>query len=247
MAITFVGSSVAEASATNGGTATITLGSALEIDDVAIVAVTLGTSRTISAASSLTVTTSDGTAYTQIVPTVTSSFAKFSVWRLVLSSSQIGQAVCPGTGASSDSNAAVALTFRGVRSSAPEDVSPTSTSGTLSQPDSPSITVASSDDAVITAVGQQVNDTTVTAPSSFLNQIDINANDTWDATTGMAWITLASTSAFNPAAWSNFSIGTGWASATVALKAAEQLVFTWQDYGLGFELPDFRSYEIVGY
>lgn len=213
MAISFLGSSTG-GGATNGGNVTLTLPSSTGNGDVVIAICAIGSSR---AAPTLTVTTSVGAeTFTQIVTTIRTSNCHFGVFRRVLTAART-QAIFTGTANTSDTTAGVAFVYRGVDNTTPEDVAATSTNGSGTTPDSPSITVASSVTGIITCFGAQINDTAVTAPSSFLNTANATANDNWDATIGAAWITYSSTTAINPGAWSGLTSAT-WASATIALR-----------------------------
>lgn len=238
MAIAFVGSSAQ--GVTNGGNATITF-SPVSSGNYILVAATLGTTRTTGMVIS---GSAAGLTYTTILSTITSSFARFAMFRRLAASTTETTVSITGTGGTSDSLAAVAMVFSGVDPTTPEDATVTSTTGSGTTPDSPSITVESCGCAIISAFGAQISDTTVTAPSSFLNQTNINANDTIDATTGQAWLTYNSTAPINPTAWSNLTTAT-WISATVALRPFVP-PFVWQDYSPNF--PDFyRTTELTGY
>jgi len=238
VAITFVGSS--EQGVINGGNATISLPT-LSASDYILLAVTLGTTRTTGGV----VTSSSGASnYTIIVSTITSSFCRFAMYRRLATGNET-QVNITGTAGTSDTLSTIAMVFNGVDPTTPEDVTATSTTGSGTTPDSPSITVASADCGIVSAFGAQVSDTTVTAPTSFLNAQTINANDTIDATCGQAWITSTSTSAFNPTSWSNLTSAT-WISATVAMRPFVP-PYTWSMYTPLSEPVDIRSYEIVGY
>ncbi len=242
MAITLVaGSSTQENSATNGGSVTITLSTQVLAGDYIVVAVGIGSSRT----PSLGVTSSStSTAYTLLGSRVKSSSIQLSVFGRLLPSAEVS-AICTGTGNSSDALSAVAMSFRGVDSATQLDNTPTTSSGTGTTPTSPAITLATSDAAIVSIVSAMISDTAVTAPSSFLNQIDRNASDNWAATTGMAWITSDSTSSYTPTGWSNFTSAT-WVSATVALRETQVAAFTWSMLTPLSE-PDLGRIEIVGY
>lgn len=242
MAISLVAnSSLSEVAVINGGNGTVPISSNVLAGDYIVVAVGIGSSR---ATPTLQVTSSStSTAYTLISTRVDSSSMHFGVFGRLLPATELS-AIVTGTGNSSDSIASVAMAFRGVDPVNPLDATPTTSSGAGTTPDSPSITVATSNAVIISAVNAQVTDTTVTAPSSFLDQININANDNWDATCGMAWVTNTSTSALDPASWTNFTTST-WGSATIALR---QFVpsFTWS-MSVPLSEPDLGRTEIVGY
>ncbi len=212
MAISFLGSS-AGAGNTNGGNATITLPTNLA-SDVVYVFATIGSSRT----PTITATTSVGAeTFTSVMTQLDSSSVHFTVLRRVLTAPRT-QAIITGTGNSSDTTTGVAYVFRNANTLTPEDVTITSTNGSGTTPDSPSITVSSCGDAIITCFGAGISDTTVTQPSSFLNTGNGDASDNWPSTTWASWITYNSTAAINPAAWAALTSAT-WISATVAVRA----------------------------
>lgn len=211
MAISFIGSTMG--GAINGGNVTVTLPGTYSSGDVAIVNVTLGTSK----ATVLSVASSSGAAYTQIVSTITSSFVRFGVFRQIIPSTGYTQFTVTGAGGSTDSTCAVVQIFDGVDQTTPEDATATSTTGNSANPDSPSITVASCSDTIITAVGFGASANLLTAPSSFQNATTEQSTDTRPSQAGMAWITNATTSAFNPASWTSTGAAFPWCSATIAL------------------------------
>jgi hypothetical protein len=207
--ITFVGST--GASALNGGNATITYPGQYSSNACAIVAVTLGTSRT----TALAVASSSGAAFTQIVATIVSSNARFGVFRRLLGSSAETQCTVTGSALAVDSTTSVLMLFRDVDATTPEDATATSTTGSGTAPLGPSITVVSCGCAIITAVGISLN-SAPTAPSSFLNATSKATTDTDPATTAQAWITNKTTAVYTPTAWT--STTASWCSATIALR-----------------------------
>lgn len=234
MPISFI--QAAENGVANGGNPTLTFAStSVQAGDVVVVAYAVPRTLTMNVTSSST-----GTAYTQCVTTLTNGNLNFSVWYRVIGASEV-QAICTGTGNAQDGDTAVGFAFRGVDTTNPLDVTATSTTGTGTTPQSPAITPATPlNNIVISAVGSLVSDTTVTAPSSWLNQTDVDAVDTRSTTTGMCWLSYSSTTALTPASWTNFT-SAAWASATIALK--EQI----------FPLPSqwqhtmFNRTEMIGY
>ncbi len=211
-AIALVGST--GGGAINGGNVTLTY-PAGSVGNCSIVTVTLGTSK----ASTLSVTSSSGAAsfYTQIVTTLQSSNVRFGVFRRIVQSSAETSVIVTGTGGSTDATSGVMHVFSNVDRTTPEDVTATSTNGASTTPDSPSITVASCGDAIMSAVGIGIV-SAPTAPSSFLNSQVATGSDTNPITSAAAWITNASTAAFNPTTWT--STTATWTSATIALRRA---------------------------
>jgi hypothetical protein len=208
-------------SAVNGGSVTLTFGAA-NVGDVVYVAYATTTLKT------MVVTSSSGGAYTTLLTTGngTGSVLSFGVHRFVQPSPVSLQALCSGTGTVTDATAAVGMIFRFASTGTPEDVTTTSTNGTSTTPDSPSITPATVDDIILTLFGI-FNNTQGTAPSSFRNSIQASTTDTRSCGCGMAWLTNGSTSAFNPASWTGFTSAT-WCSATVAIRST----VVWDEMGV---------------
>lgn len=211
-AISLIGST--GGGATNGGNVALTYPSPAR-GNVAVVTVCIGT----GTAPTLAVVSSSGGAgfFTQIVSTIRSSNHSFGVFRRVISSPlELGCRV-NGNGLSTSSVTAVLHMFANVDRTTPEDVTPTSTNGASTTPDSPSITVASCGCAIVSAIGLGLV-SAPTAPSSFLNSQVATGADTVPASAAAAWITNASTAAFNPTTWTSTS--QVWISATIALRRA---------------------------
>lgn len=215
MALSFAGTG--ENSAINGGTVTITFSASACVTGNYVVVtyatpVTPGTG--MSVRSSVV-----GDTFTQILATTASTVnaVVMSIWAKKLGTPATVQAVCTGTGNSSDGDTAVGIILADDGKNPQLDTAVTVQTGSGTTPDSPSITVVTSNDIVMSCVAAAISDTTVTAPTSFTNQADINASDTRSTTTGMAIITLNSTSAFDPGTWTNFT-SAGWVGATVAIR-----------------------------
>ena len=209
MAITFVAS--VEGSATNGGNVTLTLPSSIMvINDVVVVSG--GVPQT-----GVSVGTQSSFGYTELIQFNSSGSYRFVVDRKIMGNPVDTQVVCLGTAASSDGISYVAQILRGVDRITPEDATITSTSGTGTTPDSPSITTVTDGAFVLSCVGSNVSDITVTAPSGYSNQVDVNANDTRNSTVGMATILKSSNGAEDPPSWTGFTTGV-WCSASVALR-----------------------------
>lgn len=207
---------VAENSAINGGTVTITLPTSMLSGDYVVVTYACP----VAPAGGLAVRSSVvGDSYTNISGTITSTVnaCVMGVFAYKQGATVRTQAVCTGTGNSSDGITAVCIVLRDDAQNPALDTTPTTGTGSGTTPDSPSITVITSNDVILSCVAAAISDTTVTAPTSFVNQVDINASDTRSTTAGMAMITLASTAAFNPASWTNFT-SAGWCAATVAVR-----------------------------
>lgn len=242
MAIAFY--AVAEGSAINGGNVTLTLPTSQVAGDYNVVTYAIPTST-----GTLTVTTSSGGPFTQIVPTTNSTTAvvlRLGTFAYTQTNTIITQAICAGTAGTSDGISAVCMVFRDDALNITLDATSQVATGSGTTPDSPSITVVSSNDVILSCVGSNVTDTAVTAPTSFVNQVDVTANDTRDTTVGMAMITLASTAAFNPASWTGFTSG-GWVAATVALKPGSTAYPEIAHVVLEYPVTYYRPIEMVPY
>ena len=85
--------------------------------------------------------------------------------------------------------------------------------------DGPAIDTATADAIVLTLFSKAVNDTTVTAPTGYGNQVDDVGNDALDVTVGVASISVASPGTENPGAWTIDTSG-AWCAGTVAIRPA---------------------------
>lgn len=233
-------------SATNGGSPILILGeSSMAVGDWVIVTYSIPNS---TGMSSTSVTTSTGGVLTQLAVrnSTTAVICRTGVYSWIVDTLSI-DITCSGTGASSDGISAACMVFRDDAVNISLDTTATSTQGSGTTPDSPSITVIASNDVVLSCVGSNVDDTSVTAPTSFINQIDSEANDSRDTTSAMAMITLASTAVFDPGSWTNFTSG-GWVAHTVALRPGSTITFV----GLReYMFPEFptglRPARMIGY
>lgn len=249
MAITLIGST-GGAGAINGGTLTTTIPVTVLSNDVVVAACCQGTAVT----GLFGVTSSSGGPFTQALSSVfasTSALVKLGVWWIQSSGQSLTQVVTSGTGGSSDTTNCVVMVFRNVSTAAPLDgVTGTTSNGAGTTPDSPSITPGGLSAngvlpyMVISAFAAGIQDATVTQPTSWALSGNCNATDNRPSTVCAATVTIVSTAAFDPAAWSGLT-SASWASATVLLRP---------DIDFGWKLephnvPDYSRYYdgIVGY
>lgn len=252
MSHTLVGS--ATGSAVNGGDITITLPSSAMLQGDYVLVSFMGALNQIPPFAQVT-SSSSSVPYVKLsedlVTPASTNNNIFSVFRRVMPSAVETQVRCYGTGTAEEANTAVAFIFRGADPAQPEDVTTTSTVGT-GDPDSPSITVVSTDIALVSCMGTgQIlqTSTAITAPTSFIDAINIVADDTFPTAAAMAWISNPSTGAFDPSIW---TVQTGhgtvtWGAATVALRAAPEVAYTFQDLTGFIQQPDFIKTDILGY
>lgn len=224
MAISYIGS--ASAAARNGGSPVLTLPSA-QSGDYAIVMYGITNSST----RSMTITSSTGATYTTISSGTngasTGTIVTFVIAQRTLASTGEVTVTCSGTAASSDSDAAVAFVFRDdYAATFTQDATPATATGTSTNPDSPSITLGTSNPVVITCFGISVAESSITQPSSWLDPTSASTVDTKSITVGAAWITATASGAFNPSAWAVPTSGV-WVAGTVAIRAGTPPPFTW--------------------
>lgn len=209
----------AQNGAINGGSVTLTFTSSALPNDLVLAFVTIGTSRS----PTMGVASSDGAAMTLSLSSIqNSSNVQFGIFhRIIPAGATQAQIIASGTGGSTDSITCVGYILRN-SSTAPYDATVTSTTGSGTTPDSPSITPSGNSQGMpliaITAFGAGVNDVTVTPPSSWSAANIFGATDTHPSTTGVSQITYNSSAALNPASWSNLTSAT-WIAATLLVKS----------------------------
>jgi hypothetical protein len=206
MAISFIGAAVA--STGNGNSPTITL-PALATGDCIITAYSVTRAITMVAASS------GGVAHTAVSSIVTNGSLRLQVFQRYAASTGETTVKCSGTANVQDTTTAVAMVFRGTRTTSPVNTY-TSTTGTSSRPDGPDIDVYDSGEVLISCVGSLANTTVVTAPTSFLNLASTGATDTNSCTTAMSWVASTNKGTNTITAYSSFT-SAAWAGVTVAL------------------------------
>jgi hypothetical protein len=153
---------------------------------------------------------------------MTNGNLNFQVFQRYAASTGETTFTCSGTGNAQDALAAVAIVFRGTRTTSPIDTY-TSTTATSSRPDGPDITVMDSGEVLVSCVGSLANTATVTAPTSFLNLVSTGATDTRSVTTAMSWVASTNKGTNTITAYSSFT-SAAWAGVTVGLMA---LSTTW--------------------
>lgn len=212
MAITLVGSSGNSGSANFGASFSITVSTgAVQSGDLILVSYAVPRSITMA------VLSSGGTPYSQIGTTISQGNCFQSCWYRVATSSET-IAVCSGTGNFNDAAAATSLVFRGFDPSV--TISQNSTTGNGLTPDSPAVTVVQANDAVITTAAVAVANT-MTAPSSFQNQISKSQSASNPMSNAMAWITSSVSGSFDPDPWSLVLFGGDWTAFSITLKSTD--------------------------
>lgn len=175
--------------------------------------------------------------------------AEFSVNWKVMGSSPDTTVSCNGSGLATNGAVCVVHVWRGVNITTPMDVTETETSGiNAATPNSPSITPVTSGAIVIStglATGA-ANDTSVTAPTGYGNQVDISVDPGNAAIVGIASKAWSGSGAEDPAAWTNFTTSTSdsWAANTLALRPAITTLGDGTDGGNSTIGPDGSATEI---
>lgn len=123
-------------------------------------------------------------------------------------------------GVSSEGHAGIAKVYRGVDRTVPFDVAATQTTGSSTNPNPPANTPVTFGVHAVVAASSHVSDTSVTAPTNYINQVDINSNAAViDVTIGAADRILAVRTAEDPAAWTTWSTA-AWRTMTLMLRPA---------------------------
>ncbi|MFA5360351.1 MAG: Ig-like domain-containing protein, partial [Patescibacteria group bacterium] len=151
--------------------------------------------------------------------------ANFSVNWKIMGGTPDTSVSCNGSGSTLNGAVCVAHVWRGVNQTTPLDVTSTNTVGTNSPvPNSPAITPITAG-AIVIATGLGVGtagDTSVTAPTGYGNQVDIQVDPSTAATVGIASKAWSGSGAEDPAVWTNWTQGTAtydsWGAVTLAIR-----------------------------
>jgi len=216
MAISLVNGGAIARNAGNGGDVTITLPTLQQGDVVYL----FGGS---TANSGYTPGDSLG-AYTTVVSPFTSGGTGtangiFGVWRKVMGATPDTQVIGLGTGNLADVVVYGVYCLRGVDTTVFEDATPTTTTGTGTTPNCPSITFSTPQAWMLAVALNRVNDASITAPTGWLNLIQGTGNDTQDSS--LAGVTLVGNPTLvDPPAYGTWSVS-NWCAATLAIRPAD--------------------------
>lgn len=216
MALSFVGS--AEASAASGASVTVTHPGTIAADDVVYFCFS------VVAASDLALSMSTA-GYTQLAQLYANDTddANLLITRKKMPATPDSTAVTTG-GLGSVSCQACEHVWRGQDLTTPEDATTTTATGIDSATaNSPSITTATANAVVLTMIGATALDAAITAPTNYINQVDISLDSgDKDGLAGIASRSIASPAAENPAAWTNIATTSNdsWAAVSVAIRPA---------------------------
>lgn len=219
MAITLVGT--AEGQATNGAAISLTLPGGIAQNDLVVVY----ESHDGAALSGMSTA-----GYTTNLTDTAGSINQAVYWKFMGASPDATAAL--NTGTNSRGHGAIAFVLRGVDTSTPIDATTTTASATSTNPDPASITTVTNGAWVLACAASLVADTSVTAPSGYSNQTDIDSNAlTADVTIGVASKEITTAGAENPASWTTWS-SAAWKTATVALRPSTSVATVY-----GFNMP----------
>lgn len=158
---------------------------------------------------------SAGTAYTTLAATTNGNQTVLAAYR-VFTSSETTVASC-NTGSAQDSAILMAAVIRGI-SSSPLIINSDSTTGTSSNPNSPSEPVPWANSAVLTAAGILSN-TTLAAPTGFGSAVSTGATDTRSCAGGLAYLSTNAGS-IDPSSWTG-GASAAWVAFTVTIGSTE--------------------------
>jgi hypothetical protein len=216
MAITLVSSGALEGAALDGGDVTLTFPGGVAEGDV--VYVWGGHDRGAGETTRDAAINTSG--YTTIYEDATDFHQyTFIVARKVMGPTPDSDVVCEGGGDASEGVAYCAYILRGVDTGTPEDATRTVAADGSTNPNPPAITTVTNGAWVLTLVGSSVSDASVTAPSGYGNQVDVNADDTRNSTVAGATLEKATAGAEDPGTWTNWG-NSRWQAVTVAVRPA---------------------------
>jgi hypothetical protein len=204
MTITVVASSAI--GVTNGSTIVLSFGT-VQADDVAIVATAM--CRTGGGG----VTSSAGTAYTQIGTNQVAGNLNLSIWAKQLVSTDTF-ATSSGTGQAQDGNSAVVTVLRGVLPSVTTLMFSSAATATSANPNSPTLAIGSTNAIVLSVAAQIANNTVTTLPSGYSSCANAGGTDTRSSHIAMSFVTGSEQSYEDPGQWV-FSASAQWLAITV--------------------------------
>lgn len=222
MAVSLVGTGTFIKSTINGTATTLTFSTGAAASGDIVVAAWCHTRPTLS--SGTPVFSSAGTAYT-LLDWIENGNLTTAVYYRILTSSEATVSSC-ATGSAQDSVELAAIVLRGIEST--PTISFNSTTGTSSNPNSPSVTVAVPNSAVIT-IGTILANTTLTAPSGYGSAVSTGATDTRSNALGLAYLST-NNGLTDPSSWTG-GASAAWVAFTVTVASTESLPFTWLDMG----------------
>lgn len=206
MALTVVG--VAEGQKTDGTTITITLPAGTSEGDAVYVFE--------GEASILGPYGMSTSGYTNIGTNTTNVTVSFGAYRKIMGASP-DTTVVVNAGVNLSGHSAVVVVVRGADQTTPEAAAVTIATGSSTNPDNTTFVTTENPYLLIAAAASGVTDTSITAPTTFTNQVDISSDTTTDVTVGAASAIKGGNN--NPATWTSWATG-DWVAFSVGVKAS---------------------------
>lgn len=237
MAVSLVGTGTFIKSTINGTATTLTFSTGGAASGDIVLAFWTHTRPTLSSGTPLL--SSAGTSYTMLDWIENGNLTTTFQYR-ILTSSETTVTSC-ATGSAQDSIELAAIVLRGIDPTPTIEVN--STTGTSSNPNGPSVTVAAPNSAVISAASMLAN-TTLTAPSGFASTVSTGATDTRLCSAGLSYLST-NNGTIDPSSWTG-GVSAAWVSYTITVASTEPLPFTWLQM---VSYPDIinERIAIVGY
>lgn len=210
MAISLVGTAEVAHIDTSATVMTLTLPGGLQQDDVVYVFA----SHTDAVLAGVSITSPVG--WSTIISGGTND--GYAVFRKVMGASPDSSVDFNSDSSSTRGSAAIAIALRGVDTTTPEDAAATEAASL----DPASITTVTNGAWVLSFMRSEVTDAAITAPTSYVNQVDTTANDNTDVTVGGATREIAVAGAENPGAWTGLTSTLPY-SATIAVRPAAEV------------------------
>jgi hypothetical protein len=212
MTITVVAST---ATATANGVAnTVTFGT-VQTGDVAFAAVAM------CRPGGGTVYSSAGTAYTQIGTTQVAGNLNLSLYGRQLGNTETF-ATSSGTAQAQDGNAAAIIVVRGIGTNGP--YSSAAATATSANPNSPALSVGSTNAIVISIAAQIANNTITTLPSGYSSGANAGVTDTRSTRLAISYVIGSEQGTEDPGQWV-FSASAQWLALTLAAFDAQSVFY----------------------
>lgn len=153
--------------------------------------------------------------YTEIVHFDNASNVVVSINRKVMGGTPDSTAQANGSAVSADAHTVVGHVWTGADTTTPEDATGT----TASSINNPAIVTVTNGAVVLAWMMSRVNDAAVTAPTNYINQVDITDSDTRSTTMCVASREIASAGSEDPATWTDIT-STSPGAVTTAIRPA---------------------------
>lgn len=232
MTITFVGSSAL--GAINGASITLTLPTINAGDQIIVANCVTRTGN------NCTVTSSNGTAYTPIVPVTANGNLTLSVWQRTAAASET-TATASGSGSAQDGDCACYVVVRGIGANTIVDSS--MATGTSANPNSPAVTIGSTSAFVISFAASLVASTVTSGPSGYTVRSSASGSDTRSSMIACATNALSVQGSEDPGTWV-FTTSAAWLAVSVGMSDSGAIFYPLPP---PFRDPPDFSREMIGY